>query len=254
MALIYYFSENEYEVYETYDSQEVIILSPKIYWYKKCNIPTKNISKAKKIAIHMLSDKPKNFSEIVLYKNANHYDAYAYDMVFVKKIIHEHKYKNPKIYFANQLALDENISIDSKKMLCNFNGTMIEVAYDTSAAKNISEIYLELLENQKYLLGFEKNNQKTLKFYTSILGLYILIVLFYFIGKIQTNNIISNKIEELDSNSKSAYEIKSLIKKYSKLEKNSNKLKQDIYEEFKKQNINTLKFEKNTVTIVQDKN
>ena len=49
MSLVYIYSNDKYKLFEN-ESKNVVILSPSMYWFKVCEIPTKNIAKAKNIA------------------------------------------------------------------------------------------------------------------------------------------------------------------------------------------------------------
>jgi len=249
VALVYVYSSDKYVIHDQVQ-EEVVILSPSLYWYKYCSIPTKNFIKAKNIAQHMLSQRPENFSEIVLYKNGVDYDAYAYEKSFVKELLKSLHLQNPKVYFANQLQISDETSIDEHKSLFAYNDRVMELPkVETEAAFSITDLSSQLLNSQQHLKTFEKRSNNSSKYYLIGLIFFALYILLSTVNKYQVSNNLDKEIESLETNERSFHEIKALTRKYEKLEKNSQNLKQKISEALKQKELKELVYENDTVKV-----
>jgi len=236
LALVYIYSETSKAIYHDIED-DVIILSPSMYWFKVCAIPTKNYSKAKKIALHMMSEKPSHFNEIELKRQEKDYHAYTYDKKSVKGIVKGLNLQNPKVYFANQLHLSEMVGVDKESFVYSFNERVMQASIGEHKPRlELTESYKELLEGEKPLSGFEKQTQKTNILSVSIVALFLLYIILFSIDKLQTISSIDEQLASMKTE-RSFYEIKSLIKKYKKLEKSSQKIKKDLTDALKKSDL-----------------
>lgn len=232
--------------------EDIVILSPSLYWYKLCSIPTRNFSKAKNIAEHMMSDRPSNFGEIVLYKNNDNYDAYAYEKIFIKNLLKELGLKNPKVYFANQLQVSDKTSIDEQKALYSFNGRIMEYTFgEEQPSHSLKHQYKELLHGEKHLKAFEKRNNNNTSYLLVSLAFFSLYVLFFSIEKIQTLQDIERELESLPTQERSFHEIRSLIRKYTKLESSSVQLQKELQNALKEEQIKTLVYENGSIKVTR---
>ena len=224
-----------------------------MYWFKLCSFPTNNLSKAKNIAKHMMSDRPSNFSEVELNKKENNYHAYAYDKKSIKNLVKNLNLENPKIYFANQLHLNEIVAIDKNTMLYQFNERIMESPVGDKKPKvELKSNYAKLLKDEKPLKGFEKNVNKSNVFLAASLILFFIYIVLFSVDKIKTINSIDEQLLSLKTNDRSFYEIKSLIKKYKKLDKSSQKLKKELKNALKQNNIKKLEFKNDSIKVVNN--
>lgn len=249
MALIYVYGLEDKVIYEDV-SEDIIILAPSFYWYKLCSIPTRSFSKAKNIAQHMMSQRPAEFVEIILYKNNDDYDAYAYDKSFVKNLLKDVALKNPKVYFANQLQIEEAVSIDGQRSLYKFNErVMCSASTANKPAYSLVEKYAELLHGQKYLKAFEKQSSNNNFYFVASLALFALYIVFFSFDKMQTLRNVENELESLQTQDRSFHEIRSLIRKYEKLDTSSEKLQKDLQNALKKDQIKTIVYENDSIEV-----
>ncbi|MDF1875387.1 hypothetical protein JHD48_06545 [Sulfurimonas sp. SAG-AH-194-I05] len=248
MALVYIYTANDYVIHETI-SDDIIILSPSLYWYKKCVIPTRNFSKAKNIALHMVSDKPATFKEVLLYRSENDYDVYAYNKEIVKNLLKKLKLQNPKVYFANQLTFDGLVSIDSEKNLYKFNDRTMETVANATQKPDTSltQSYKELLNEQSHIKLFEKSTNNNTSFLVASFVFFFLFIVFSSVDKIQSLNKLDKEFESLQTKDRSFYAIKSLIKKYKKLQSASDSLHSKVQNGLKQTNLKTLTYENSSV-------
>ncbi|MDQ7062015.1 MAG: hypothetical protein Q9M43_13230 [Sulfurimonas sp.] len=202
MALIYIYSIEKRKVFASVD--DIIILSPAMYWFKLCEIPTKNMNKAKKIAVHMMSNKPSNFNDIALFHEADKYNAYMYDKKSILSLLKDLNLKNPKVYFANQLQITELIAVDEETNLYKFNDRVIESRATTNKPlQNLSSHYDVLLKNLKPMLSLEKGDED-LKLVLSIsAGVFLLYIMLFAFDKTSTLNSIENEMQNLDTQDRS---------------------------------------------------
>ncbi|MBL0707758.1 MAG: hypothetical protein JJW00_01775 [Sulfurimonas sp.] len=243
MALVYVFSLEEKVVYEDV-LDDVVILSPSLYWYMLCSIPTRSMQKAKKIAQHIMSHRPSHFEEIVLYKLENNYDAYAYDKSVVKSILKELNLKNPKVYFANQLKLDAQTAIDDDNALYKFGDRVMEYVIEEDIPESsLRENYKELLVGQKHIKLFEKSGKNNKTFLLASLALFVLYIAAFSFDRLKTLSHIDAELAGLKTEDRSFYEMKSLIKKYKKLQSSSERMRSGLKKELKKDKIKTLSYQ-----------
>lgn len=248
MALVYVYSLEKRKIFASVN--DIVVLSPAMYWFKVCEIPTKNISKAKKIAIHMMSNKPAIFGDIALFNKADAYHAYAYDKKSISALLKELSLKNPKVYFANQLGLTELTSIDDETNLYRFNQRVIESNATTQKpSKSLSINYEELLQGEKPMLSFESGD-RSLKIVLSLsAGVFLLYIMLFSFDKLSILNDIENKMESLNTQNRSFYQIQSLIKKYTKLDQTSEELKEKLTQVLKDENLNNLTYSNGTFEV-----
>lgn len=230
--------------------EDIVILSPSLYWYKSCSIPTKNLLKAKNIAKHMMSDRPASLSSMVLYKKENHFDAYAYDKNFVKSLLKELNLPNPKVYFANQLHIKETLSIDDETMLYSFDSRVLQSKRNDVEMQSLASNIKELLTNEKPIKEFLRSDKNESKMLIGIVALMLIFVVLYSIDKMMVLSNIQKSQVALSSKEHSDisfYEMQSLIKRYDKQEKSSAKLKQELNKALESGNIKSLVYDNGAI-------
>jgi len=248
VALVYVYSLEKIKKFANVN--DIVVLSPAMYWFSVCEIPTKNMTKAKKIAMHMMSNKPDNFSDIALFYKTDAYHAYAYDKKSITTLIKELALKNPKVYFANQLQLTTLTAISDETNLYKLNERVVEShATDKKPSKSLSIHYEELLKGQKPMLSFESGNRSLKTVLSLSAGLLLVYIMLFTFDKVSLLSTIEHKMENLNIQNRSFYEIKSLIKKYTKLDKNSQKLKEKLTQALKDKNLKSLTYLNGTMEV-----
>jgi hypothetical protein len=233
---------------------DIVVLSPSLYWFKICTIPTKKYAKAKNIAMHMMSERPTGFNDFLLYKKNDLYDAYAYDKTMLKSLLKELNLKNPKVYFANQLHLSDVLGIDEENLLYNFNHRVMQAKItQNKPLHTLTDSYKELLNGEKPIRSFVKSDQNQSKMLLGVLGLFFIYIVLFSFDKLKTLSVIDNEAASLKSEDRSFYEMQSLIKRYTKLENKSSKLKQELKDALKSKNIQSLVYENDSIKVENEK-
>ncbi|WP_373035033.1 hypothetical protein [Sulfurimonas sp.] len=251
MALVYVYSLEKRTTFA--DANDIVVLSPAMYWFKVCEIPTKSMAKAKKIAMHMMSNKPDNFDDIELFHKTDFYHAYAYDKKSIKFLLKELGLKNPQVYFANQLQLTDFIAIDDETNLYKFNQRVIESHATTEKpSKSLLTHYEELLQGEKPILSFESGDRSLKTVLSLSAGFFLLYILLFTFDKVSILSSLENEMESLNIQNRSFYQIRSLIKKYTKLDQNSEKLKEKLTQALKDENLKSLTYSNGTLEVKND--
>lgn len=251
MALRYIYDNNNNKSFSNV-FDDIVIFSPSFYWFKICEIPTKNYTKAKNIATHMMSDGPIDFKKIELQRIEDKYAVFSYNESIILNILKELNIKDAKIYFADQLNITESIAIDEEKYLFKFNNKIIELdKKNEEINSNLNNSYSTLLEGVNPIISLKKDSKKNSIFVnlTAII-LFIYLAIFSF-DKINTLTHINKNSLKLDTNGKSFYEIKSLIKKYKKLEKNSDQMKINLEKVLKQNQIKSIEYKNNKIRVTK---
>jgi len=248
VALVYLYSLEKRAKFANVD--DIVVLSPAMYWFKICEIPTKSMSKAKKIATHMMSDKPDDFDTIELFYKTDFYHAYAYDKKSIKTLLKKLGIKNPKVYFANQLHLTELTAIDDETNLYKFNQRVIEAhATSQKPSKSLFNDYKELLQGEKPMRSFENDDSSLKRVLSLSASLFLLYIMLFTFDKVSILNAIQHETESLNTQNRSFYQIKSLIRKYTKLDKNSKKLKEKLTQALKDEKLKSLTYSNGTLEV-----
>ena len=217
MSLIYLLNKKDIvTIDDSYKS--IVILSPSLYWFKTCDIPTKNKAKAKKIASHMMTDRPKLFNEVFVFKTKELYHAYAYDKEALNEILKNLNIENYEVYFANQLNIDQTIRLDDKHLLSKYKSSLLELQ-NTKNSDNypsIKDNYIKLLENEKSFISSKNDEVKSSLIFKITTLLFLSYMVLYGISKSKIIQTIDQNIASLNKENISMYQIDSLITKYKK--------------------------------------
>ena len=254
--MIYIKSDTIGDVVNIDDTLDVIILSPSLYWFEILELPTKSISKATKLANHILSNRPSSYIDISILKKDDKFEVYAYNKKQIEKIVISLNKKSAKIYFASELPILDTVLVskDSTIELIPYESTIIE--YDNSKSnKNISTLSEVLQTNKNFkklkpLFSISNNSTKSTIFMILInLCLFLSISIYTFQ---QYTNIqkIKSDINSIDTEDRSSYEIKALIKKYTKYEDNNIKLKKDLFQTIENNNkFQTIRYQDGKINV-----
>ena len=213
--MIYINGKDENSFVNIDNGLDIVVFAPSFCWFKTLEIPTKNINKAKKIADHMLADRPSQYTDLLLQKNDEQFKVYCYDKQEIEDIFKKLNKPNIKVYFAYELTdnllylIDDNSFVDFLKSLKDIKPKPI----------------LKLNPN--------RNKNSNILIATNIF-LFASIVL-YSLTQYSMISKIEQKINNIKDDGKSGYEIKSLIKTYKSKEKKSNKLKKSLSDILKKE-------------------
>ena len=251
MALTYIYDNYKNKSF-TNISENIVIFSPSFYWYKICDIPTKNLVKAKNIATHMMSDSPTDFKKISLQKKDDKYLVFSYNEETISNVLSDLNIKESKIYFTDQLNIAESISIDEENYLLKFNDKILQLCNkDQKITSSLKNSYLSVLNNIKPIINLKKDSRKNFILTNISVSILFIYVLLFGFDKINSLSDINNNATKLDTYGKSYYEIKSLIKKYKKLENNSNKMKNDLEKTLMQAQIKKIEYKNNKIKVTR---
>ena len=210
--------------------ENIIILSPTLYWFKRSPIVIKSFKKANTLANSILKDRPKNYDEIKIIKQANDYYFFAYDKKLISDIISKTNLKNPKIYFAQNVfeTIEKNIKLDEDKTILVTNNIVVQIStpIDNSPSNSIS--FKTFIDNYRFKKGYffisaqQSISNKKQSLITSLyMTLFIVLLAGFAIdlySNYQEKSAINRSIQSIDFDGKSKYIVKSLIKKWEKKE------------------------------------
>ena len=220
---VYYFSREGMKLLA--EKGEGIVLAPSLYWYIQKELPTKSLHKAKRYAASLVNDAPEGFRELVVFKNGNLYDIYAYDPELLKRAVDSFDHPMP-IYALQQFVEQLPSRIDENHVARAIEGVAVvlpdgEGQKLSAFAPNVSTIR-PLLENY----GDRRSSR------SSTLVIVALIVLttaavFDTLLHIQRYQMASRWLENQQTD-RTLYEIKSMIRRYEKIENSYRKRRQEI--------------------------
>lgn len=215
------------DIIEIDDGLEVVILSPSFCWYKLLDMPTKNLTKAKKIADHILSDRPSQYTDIEIVKFEDKFKVYCYNKSQIEDIIKSLGKSYNKVYFAYELT-----------------DSLINLIDDNSFLKYLKTINDEL-QTKKPILRLNINRQNSLKKIVIINIFLFISIIVYALTQLNVLSQIDDEINSLKDDGKSSYELKSSIKSYMSKEKKSKKMKDSLGKLLKKQkNLKLIEYKK----------
>ena len=249
--MIYIYKEEKLKHTSTVGNDKTIVLSPSLYWHRIAQIPTSNIVKAKKIALHMFTTRPDTYNDISLFKEEQGYSVYAYDLKAIRNYLAKERIKANKIFFAQQLSFEKALKITDQRVLFKFNSKAMECDKD---CLNIEEsdpiasasIEIDKTESKNYF-HIEKDQAKSrvlLNIAASIFALFVLLSVAEGYLKV---DMLQTTQDTFNTKNKSMYEINALIKKYEKLDKKSQDMKKKIQELLSKSNQTHIKYENGEV-------
>ncbi len=225
--MIYIYDE-ELNNTEIIDGLNVIILSPSFCWFKELELPTKSLSKAKKIADHMLSDRPEKYVDIAISKDNNKFKIYCYERKTIENIVKKLGKTNCKVYFVYELT-------DDLALLFN-NDLLVEFLSSNKT----------LIKNKKPILKLNPNETKSTALLLSINIIFAMTIIMYSLNQYSTLSQIQTQSQNIKKDDKSNYEINSFIKTSKVMQKKSNKLKESLNLILKdKKNIELIEYKKN---------
>ena len=231
VSLVYIYSNDKYKLFEN-ESKNVVILSPSMYWFKVCEIPTKNIAKAKNIARHIMSDRADGLDDMVLNRVDGGYEVFAYNE---KSVLQRLKYLGISeyvLYFAAQLnfdidSLNGKVAIDNENILCVVSNRVLEFPNTESNLPALVDNYHTMLDVVKPAIKFEQQTSNV-KYVLLTASIFLFgIMLLYSFLRYESSKKLEQQISLLSKN-KSFYEIKSLIRKYERIDKESIRMKREF--------------------------
>ncbi|RLA84570.1 MAG: hypothetical protein DRG78_01040 [Epsilonproteobacteria bacterium] len=214
--MIYVYGSGVDDIVHIDNNMNVVVFSASFCWFKILDIPMKNLNKAKKLANHMLNDRPAEYTDISLQRYEDRYKVYCYNKNEIEDIVKTLDKDESKIYFAYELSDNLLHIVD--------NTAFVEYLKSSSFdSKNIKPI-LSLNPNRK---------QSVYKIATVnvLLGLGICV---YSVSQYGVLAKIDESIAGIKIGDKSSYEIKSSIKIYENKDKKSKKLRESLTKILKK--------------------
>ena len=207
MAL-YYIKEGDTVVKERGD--DVVVISPSLYWYAHATFPTKSISKAKKLADSYLASRPASYTSIYVEKRGDGFDCYAYDEAHLRSLIEPHISLKTPAYFLQQFSKELPLRIDENLTADTINGIAVEMKESSATLPS-----LDSLDFGSVAKPFNKTAGEG---FSKPMAVVLLILLFATAaGDLALRYQKLHALERLNTASdtgKSMYEIKALLKKY----------------------------------------
>ncbi|BBG66542.1 hypothetical protein NNO_1839 [Hydrogenimonas sp.] len=204
--------------------EDVVVVSPSLYWYAHAEFPTKSLSKAKRLADSYLASRPASYTSIYVEKRGGGFDCYAYDEGRVRSLIEaETTYRTPA-YFLQQLSGQLPLRIDENLAADTINGIAIETE---KSAKSLPS--LDSLDFSSVAKPFNGSGGGSFS-----KGLAILLLAALFTAAAGDLALRYQKLHALsqmgssDGSGKTMYEIKALVKRYRKTELKQKMLRREI--------------------------
>jgi len=189
----------------------------------------------------MMSEAPSSFKELALVRCKDGYEAFAYDESTIRQSIKALHVRNPKIYFADQLRINECVKIDNKNYLFPFNSKIIELQEVREAVNNTLESSYNLfLEKEKPIINLDQNSKSNNTLVSVATVLLLLYMVIFSFDKISAMRAIDKKSDAQLTGNKTFYEIKSLIKKYKKLDDGKITMQEELVNHLKKDQVKSL--------------
>ncbi len=223
MAL-YYIKEGDTVVKEC--SDDAVVISPSLYWYAYAEFPTRSPAKAKRLADSYMASRPASYTSVYVEKRGEGFDCYAYDEAHLRSLIEQHTSLKTPAYFLQQFSRQLPLRIDEKLTADTINGIAVEVKESATA--------IPALESLDFGAAAKPFNKAGTAGFPKKLSVVLLAVLLATAaGDLTLRYQKLHALEELNgagTGGKSMYEIKSLLKKYAKTDREQRELRRAINE------------------------
>jgi len=221
---LYYIKEGDTVVKERGD--DVVVISPSLYWYAHAVFPTKSVSKAKKLADSYLASRPSSYTSIYVEKSGDGFDCYAYDEAHLRSLIERHVSLKAPAYFLQQLSKELPLRIDENLTADTINGIAIEIKEGAATLPS-----LDSLDFASVAKPFNKRAAEGIS--RPMAALLLLLLLATAAGDLALRYQKLHALEKLSGASdtgKSMYEIKALLEKYNRTDGEQRGLRRAIKE------------------------
>jgi len=205
---LYYIKEDDTIVKDRND--DVVVVSPSLYWYANAKFPTRSLAKAKKLADAFLVSRPETYNSIFVEKRDDSFDCYAYDADLITARIEETGAKSAPCYFLQQFADHMPLGIDDGLIAEKFNGICIEVKNERTSIPSLDSLdFLTIAKpcNHAQQSGIGK------KMLATLAAIFIVTMIFDLSLRYQSIYAIRDMIADMRTE-RSLYEIESLVKRY----------------------------------------
>ncbi len=225
--MIYITGTKAEDIVKVDNGLDIVVLASSFCWFKSMELPTKSISKAKKIADHMLSDRPNGYDDIEVKKNNNKFDVYCYNKTAIESIIRTLKLADKNIYFTYELTNELMHLIDNNQFL--------------EYAKTLTN----KIKNKKPIIKLDIDKDSSTTKVMVINGFLVCAMALYIFTQNSILNQIDKKTKAIKDGGKSGYEIKSSIKSYLSKEKKNIKMKESLSKILKNEkNLGIIEYQK----------
>ncbi len=204
--------------------EDIVVISPSLYWYAHAIFPTKSLLKAKKLADSYLASRPSSYTSIYVEKRGDGFDCYAYSDEQIRSLIKMHTSQNTPAYFLQQLSEQLPLRIDEKLAADTINKIAIETKESTKSFPS-----LDSLDFCSVAKPFNRSGSGSLqkKMVVLVFAALITAAAGDLALRYQKLHALS-QLSTQNTKGKSFYEIKSLVKKYSKTQIEQNRLREAI--------------------------
>ncbi|WP_201353970.1 hypothetical protein [Hydrogenimonas urashimensis] len=234
MAL-YYIRENETIIKES--ENDIVVISPTLYWYAFAQFPTKSLAKARRLADAYLDSRPESYRDIHVEKKEEGFDCYAYDKEYLTAKLEELGVSKAPAYFLQQLSSQMPLRIDEKLVADVINGICIELPDESRTLPTLDSLDFEAVAKPFNKRGSATVPKKPLIALVALLSITMLLDLSL---RYQQYAAIRDAIEKIGLD-RSVYELKSLVTRYEKRASEQAKLRQAIRKALKQQGLKKLK-------------
>ncbi len=213
-----------------YDNNlDIVVFSPSFCWFDIIELPTKRISKAKKIAAHIMSNRPEEYKDIEVVKYEDKYKVFCFDKSNIEEILNRIGKINSLVFFAHELNINTSISLDDNLSLISYSNKIIEYKGECETTTTFSKYITtnDVLPSKPILkLNPNKEESKNLMIYINVI--LFCIVSIYTYTQYSTFKSIQKAQDSIQKDDKSGYEIKSLIRGYEAKKTKSLKMKKSL--------------------------
>jgi len=207
---LYYLGKNETSVQERED--EIVVVSPSLYWYGHAKFPTRSLGKARRLADAFLDARPPSYTTIHVEKRAGGYDCYAYDaQELTHKIVEAGAQKAPA-WFLQQLRSQTPLRIKEGLVAESINDVVVEIPDERRSLPTLASIDVPRVA-KPFLRPAGEGSTKGL-FY-AVAGLLAVVMVLDLGLRLQKYSAIRHAYDTLGG-ARSLYEIQALVKRYEK--------------------------------------
>ncbi len=219
---IYYIRENGTVTLES--ENDIVVVSPTLYWYAHADFPTKSLAKARKLADAFLDSRPESYGTIHVEKREGGFDCYAYDKEALKTRIEAVGANDAPAYFLQQLSAKMPIRIDDGLIADIINDICIELPDGERTLPTLDTLDFESVAKP---FRHPKSGPLPKSLIIALISLLAVTMVVDLAHRFQEYSAIQKALEK-SGGDRSVYEIKSLVKRYEKTAMEQKKLRESI--------------------------
>ncbi|BDY13462.1 hypothetical protein [Hydrogenimonas cancrithermarum] len=204
--------------------EEIVVVSPSLYWYANAKFPTRSLAKARKLADAFLASRPETYRAIFVEKRGESFDCYAYDADLLARRIDETGAKNAPCYFLQQFSEQMPLRIDDGLVAEKLNGICIEMENENTSLPSLDSLDFPAIAQPCNRAERGGVGRKSL---TALVALLAIAALFDLSLRYQSLHAVRKMVDDTRTE-RSLYEIESLVKRYESTMARQRKLRDAI--------------------------